>query len=289
MPPTGNLQLTPLSSILENAPIFEVERPLPWWQRLFNLPFVRKALILALLGAAWEFYAWRLNDPLIFPRLSEVIVALFAGFAHGTLFARTVTTLETLLYGYTCGLALAVVLTSFAIASRFGTDLLSTLAAVFNPLPAIALLPLALLWFGIGTKSLVFVVTHSVLWAIALSTLTGFQGVSDTTRMVGANYGLHGISYVCKILIPAAFPSILSGLKTGWAFAWRTLIAAELVFGVTTRSGGLGWYILENRTLLESSNVFAGLLTVIIIGLLVENVVFRTIEERTIRRWGMLR
>jgi NitT/TauT family transport system permease protein len=154
-------------------------------------------------------------------------------------------------------------------------------------LPAIALLPLALLWFGIGTKSLIFVITHSVLWAVALNTLTGFQSVSETTRMVGANYGLRGIGYVCRILIPAAFPSILSGLKTGWAFAWRTLIAAELIFGVTTRSGGLGWYIFENRTLLETTNVFAGLLTVIIIGLIVENVVFRTIEERTVRRWGM--
>jgi NitT/TauT family transport system permease protein len=76
-------------------------------------------------------------------------------------------------------------------------------------------------------------------------------------------------------------------LKTGWAFAWRTLIAAELVFGVASRTGGLGWYIFENRILLETANVFAGLLTIIIIGLIVENVVFRVIEDRTVRRWGM--
>ena len=73
----------------------------------------------------------------------------------------------------------------------------------------------------------------------------------------------------------------------GWAFAWRTLIAAELVFGVSSGSGGLGWFIYENRNQLETANVFAGLFTVILIGLFVENIIFATIERKTIRRWGM--
>ncbi len=105
--------------------------------------------------------------------------------------------------------------------------------------------------------------------------------------MVGRNCGLGGIGFVTKILIPAAFPSILTGLKIGWAFAWRTLIAAELVFGVSSGSGGLGWYIYENKNQLEIPAVFAGLFTVIIIGLVVENLIFHRIEARTIRRWGM--
>jgi NitT/TauT family transport system permease protein len=92
---------------------------------------------------------------------------------------------------------------------------------------------------------------------------------------------------VAYLLIPAAFPSILTGLKIGWAFAWRTLIAAELVFGVSSRSGGLGWFIFENRNQLETASVFAGLFTVIIIGLVVESVIFRGIENATVRRWGM--
>jgi NitT/TauT family transport system permease protein len=104
--------------------------------------------------------------------------------------------------------------------------------------------------------------------------------------MVGRNYGLHGLSYVGRILIPAAFPASPTGLKIGWAFAWRTLIAAELVFR-SSGSGGLGWFIYENKNQLEIANVFAGLFTVIMIGLLVENVIFRTIEQRTVRRWGM--
>jgi NitT/TauT family transport system permease protein len=105
--------------------------------------------------------------------------------------------------------------------------------------------------------------------------------------MVGRNYGLKGPRFVAKILIPAALPSILTGLKIGWAFAWRTLIAAELVFGVSSGKGGLGWYIFENKNMLDIPAVFAGLFTVILIGLLVENVIFRNIEAVTVRRWGM--
>ena len=171
--------------------------------------------------------------------------------------------------------------------SIIGTDLLELLTSMFNPLPAIALLPLALIWFGLGYGSIVFVIIHSVLWAVSLNTHSGFLSVSNTLRMVGRNYGLSGLSYVARILIPAAFPSILTGLKIGWAFAWRTLIAAELVFGVSSGSGGLGWFIYENKNQLEIPNVFAGLLTVIVIGLLVENVIFRVVEARTVRKWGM--
>jgi NitT/TauT family transport system permease protein len=92
---------------------------------------------------------------------------------------------------------------------------------------------------------------------------------------------------VLRILIPAAFPSILTGLKIGWAFAWRTLIAAELVFGASSGQGGLGWFIFQSKNMLEVPQVFAGLLTVILFGLLVENGVFRLLEQRTVVRWGM--
>jgi NitT/TauT family transport system permease protein len=105
--------------------------------------------------------------------------------------------------------------------------------------------------------------------------------------MVGRNYGLRGVPFVVRILIPAAFPSILTGLKIGWAFAWRTLIAAEFIFGVSSGQGGLGWFIFENKNTLNIPEVFAGLLTVILIGLFVQNVIFNQIETRTIRRWGM--
>lgn len=274
---------------VEAGQIGEVERPLSTWERLTNIEWVRKAAILITLAVIWEAYARYVSNELTFPTLVQTMQALWDSTVSGPLLERTFTSLKVLLTGYALGLFIAAVFTTIAVSTRIGTDLLSTLTAMFNPLPAIALLPLALLWFGLGTPSLVFVIVHSVLWAVALNTHTGFLAVSETQRMAGMNYGLRGVRYVLKILIPAAFPSILAGLKIGWAFAWRTLIAAELVFGVSSRSGGLGWFIFENRNQLETANVFAGLTAVIIIGLVVESVVFRTIEMHTVRKWGMQR
>jgi NitT/TauT family transport system permease protein len=183
----------------------------------------------------------------------------------------------------------AFLLTTLAMSSRLGRDLLETLTAMFNPLPAIALLPLALLWFGLGKGSLVFVLMHSVMWPLALNAYAGFRAVPDTLRMAGRNYGLGGLRMVLQILVPAALPAILSGLKIGWAFAWRTLIAAELVFGTTSGKGGLGWYIFQSRNELFTDKVFAGLAAVIVIGLLFEHIVFDAVERLTVRRWGMQR
>jgi len=272
---------------VDSSALGVVEKPLSTFERIYNRGSLRKAAILVVLALIWEIGARLLDNELLFPTFVATNVAFIKGVASGEIVARVLTSLNVLLAGYALGIAVAAVLTAFGVATRIGTDLLETLTAMFNPLPAIALLPIALIWFGLGKGSLIFVLVHSVLWAVALNTHSGFRSVSNTLRMVGRNYGLSGIAYVTKILIPAAFPSILTGLKIGWAFAWRTLIASELVFGVSSGAGGLGWYIYENKNQLDIPNVFAGLFSVILIGLIVENVVFRTIEARTVRRWGM--
>jgi NitT/TauT family transport system permease protein len=262
-------------------------QPLGFWTKLYGNGAARKIALLVLLAAAWELYARALANPLLFPTFTDTVMALAAAIATGEIPGAGLYTLSLLLKGYVAGLVFAALLTAFASVSRIGADLLETLTAMFNPLPSIALLPLALIWFGLGDNSVIFVLVHAVLWAVALNTFAGFRALSPTLRMVGQNYGLSRVGYILRILIPGAFPSILTGLKVGWAFAWRTLIAAELVFGVSSGSGGLGWYIFENKNQLRIPEVFAGLLTVIIFGLFVENVIFRTIERRTVRRWGM--
>jgi sulfonate transport system permease protein len=269
--------------------IGDVERPLSFVERISQNEGVQRLAILLMLVAAWELYARWLNNPLLFPTFTETLLVFWGDIGNGVLIDRTLTSLRTLAIGYAIGLALAALLTTFAVTTTIGTRILSTLTAMFNPLPAIALLPLALIWFGLGIPSLVFVIVHSVLWSVALNTLSGFRSVPETLRMSGRNVGLKGARYVGLILIPAAFPSILSGLKIGWAFAWRTLVAAELVFGVSSRSGGLGWYIFEARNDLDTATVFSGLLTVILIGLFIESVIFRAIEARTVNLWGMQR
>lgn len=275
---------------LPSRPAGEIARTLPAWRRVWGNAGFRKILVVAFVLGAWQAYTviWDVQ-PLVFPSVVDTVRALVASVLDGELLARVWTSMKVLLTGYAIGMGLAGVLTVFAVTTRFGGDVLSTLTAMFNPLPAIALLPLALLWFGLGVGSLVFVLVHSVLWAVALNSHAGFQSVSETQRMVGRNYGLKGVPLVVKIMIPGAFASILTGLKIGWAFAWRTLIAAELVFGASSGGGGLGWFIYENSQNLYTDRVFAGLLAVMLIGVVVENGVFRTIEARTVRRWGMQR
>ncbi len=285
---------------IEKAVIGDIERRLSLWERISNMDPVRKFTVLVTLVVAWELYT-RLGgiNELMFPTFTKTFTALIDALVNAGLLTNIWNSLSLLVTGYVIGISIAAVLVVFGVWTRFGSDLLTTLTAMLNPLPAIALLPLAMIWFGLGNQAVIFTLLHSIIWPVALNTHSGFQGVSETMRMVGRNYGLKGLPYICKILIPAAFPSILTGLRIGWAFAWRTLIAAELVFGGQVmdtsgqlgaeggNAGGLGWIIFQNQMENQTPYVFAGLFTVIIVGIVIENGLFRNVEDRTIRKWGM--
>tara|TARA_Y100001960_G_scaffold328075_1_gene415950 strand:+ start:152 stop:1033 length:882 start_codon:yes stop_codon:yes gene_type:complete len=289
---TTNITIRPefVVDTLETAHDVDVERRLSVFERISNVNAVRKLTILLGLVVIWEVYTWVGEvEPLLFPSFSASAAVLWETVLNGLMLEKVWITMYVLIFGYAAGLFFAALLLIFAVMTRVGSDFLSTMTAMFQPLPAISLLPLAMLWFGLGVPSLVFVTIHSVLWAVALSTHTGFMQVSETLRMVGRNYGLRGIPYVFMILVPAAFSSILTGMKVGWAFAWRTLIGAELVFGAASGEGGLGWMIYEKGDNLDTPYVFAALFTVIVIGLIVENLIFRNVEISTVQKWGMQR
>src|SRR3979490_1839837 len=180
----------------------EVKRKLSLPELLWNDGFVRKAAIIIFLAAVWEAYGTFLDNPLLFPTFHDTIITLFDKVRDGTIPLRAWASLKVLFMGYGAGIVLAAIFTILAISTRIGSDLLETLTSMFNPLPAIALLPLALIWFGLGNGSLVFVLIHSVLWPVSLNTHSGFLGVSQTLRMVGRNYGLRGIPFVWRILVP---------------------------------------------------------------------------------------
>ncbi|MDR6955033.1 NitT/TauT family transport system permease protein [Ancylobacter sp. 3268] len=258
-------------------------------RRVSRTLWFRRLLVLVLLALGWELAARWQNNPILLPSFLEAFAAFRAASLNEGLLAAAGASLTVLLKGYVAAIVIATIIVSIAAANSFVRDALQTVAAMLNPLPAIALLPLALLWFGLGEASLLFVLINAVVWPFALAALQGFEGVPETHRLVGRNYGLTGAAYVRQILIPSALPAIISGMRVGWAFAWRTLIAAELVFGVSSSSGGLGWFIFRARNELYTDRVFAGLATVILIGLLVEAVAFRGLESATVRRWGMLR
>jgi NitT/TauT family transport system permease protein len=260
----------------------------PAWRWSRGSAAIRKLRILVVLLAAWEVGVRALSaNPLLFPPASAVLHAWVVGLFSGEILGYAAQSLLMLVLAMLIAATITLVVVTAATFTQTGHDLLETLTSIFNPLPAVALLPLAVLWFGLGTNSLIFVLVNSVLWPLALNAVTGFATVPPTLLRVGQNLGLSGLGLVRGILLPAAFPYLLTGLKIGWAFAWRTVIAAELVFGVAGDRGGLGWYIYRNRYELNTADVFAGLLTIIAIGLLVESLVFQTIERRTVVRWGM--
>lgn len=248
----------------------------------------RKAGIVLVLILLWEFYTRAFDmNPRLLPKASEVAVNFAGHLASGELFSYAWSTLKVLLLAQVLAVLLATALSGIAVTIRVGRDLLEVLTAMLNPLPAIALLPLAIIWFGLSTKSLLFVVTNAALWPMAVAFLMGLTTTPPTILMVGRNLGLSNLRLVVDILLPSGLPHFITGVKVGWAFGWRTVVAAELVFGTTGGSGGLGWWINQSRFELATATVMSALVAIIIIGLATD-ALFRVLERRTIVRWGMV-
>jgi len=247
-------------------------------------------LILAALALVWEGLArWQDND-LLLPTFTQTARA----FALGHCLRRAAATRARFARGLAARLSAghcrAFLLTTLAVSTRAGRDLLATLTAMFNPLPAIALLPLALLWFGLGRGSPDFRDRAFGDVAAVAHTFGGFQAVARD-----AAHGrpqLRARRHALRAADPGAGGAAGHpfGLEDAWAFAWRTLIAAELVFGISSgaRAAWAGT-IFQNRNELFTDKVFAGLVMVILIGLAVESFVFQTLERVTVRRWGVQR
>lgn len=253
------------------------------WARLPAL--VRYPLVCAVLVAAWHLYAVH-KGPLVMATPWQTVHEFWDGWRDGSLSNTTWTTLRILLQGVGIGAGIAAVLTAFATLSKFGEDVLLFLTAVMNPLPGVAVLPIAMLIFGLSETAIRFVIANATIWPIAIALNTGFKTANQTLVAVGRNVGLSRVRVITDVLTPAALPQAISGLKTAWAFGWRTIIAAELVFGVAGSSGGLGNYINDARQYLLPPKVFAGLLTIAIIGIVFETL-FGRLERLTVVRWGM--
>ena len=247
----------------------------------------RRAAILILLIIAWQLYVTAFHvNPLLVSSPLDVGKAIISGLADGSLLDSTLTTLKILMTAMSIGIVIAAALTTFATWTKFGEDILVLFTSMLNPLPSIAVLPLAILWFGLNTTALVVVIANAVIWPIAINVSMGFRTVNPTFLAVGRNIGLSGWQLVRNVLMPAALPHIISGLKTGWAFGWRTIIAAEMVFGVAGGKGGLGFFINDARYFMRTPEIFAGLVTIAVIGIVLE-LLFVLLERMTVVKWGM--
>ncbi|MEH1780970.1 ABC transporter permease [Nostoc sp.] len=249
----------------------------------------RRGVIFCSLLIFWQLYVWIAQVPaLLIPGPIAVLEVLWHDLLSQKLLQATLSTLSVLCIGMVLGVIVGTALAAFAKVSRFGQDLLIVMSSMLNPLPAIAILPLVMIWFGFTSVSIIIVTAHATTWPIALNTEMGLSTINPTVLMVGKNLGLDGFKLIREIMIPAALPHILTGLRTAWAFGWRTVIAAELMFGSGGATSGLGWQINNSRYFLQTDRVFAGLVVIAILGLAV-NYLFRLIEINTVQKWGMKR
>ena len=226
---------------------------------------------------------------LMFPSLGKIFQSLIKGFSRDGLGAMTLYSLSLIAKGLLIGIVLAFILSGLSIVSKTFYSIYHMVVSLCDLIPGVALLPLAILWMGIGEGTIILIVVHSIIWPMSRSIMDGFRAVLQIYIESGENMGLGKLGLVTGIYIPASFSYILSGIRTGWARAWRGLISAEMIFGTTSSGAGIGWFIFMKRTNVDIAGVFAALLVIIVIGIVVEYGVFHTIEKMTLKKWGMSR
>ncbi len=254
----------------------------PW------LRWAQRAAFLAALAAGWE--AVRLlakPQPQLYPSLATVAASLLDALRAGALPRQIALSLALVLGGLLLGTVAAFALSFAASAHRLLDDLLGLLIAILHPLPGLALLPVVILWVGTGFEAVLLVIVHSVLWPVATSLRAGSRSLPGAWRIVARNLGLGPAARFVRVTVPGIVPFLLAGARIGWSRAWRALISAEMVFGAAGGLGGLGWFVYSRRVFMNTGGLFAGILVVIILGVAVEELGFRTLERLTIERWGV--
>jgi NitT/TauT family transport system permease protein len=235
----------------------------------------------------WEIlFRSQITSELLFPSILDVIAQFWI--RSGELFLRVTVTLRYILYAMAISLFLSFFLTFLSMRSRYVASVMEMILAMMHPLPSVALLPLLIIWFGLGPFSLLIVVLNSALWPIFLNAYTGFRTVHQTYVEVGRNIGLRGLKLFWHVVLPSALPYLITGFEISWARSWRAAIAVELVFGAATTSGGIGWTIYMSYFDIETPLMIAAIFTVAIVGVLAEKLGMENLEKKTVLRWGMI-
>jgi NitT/TauT family transport system permease protein len=243
-------------------------------------------LFFALLVAAWHWaFAAGIWSPVLVPSPESVARYLWEVLRDGTLWDCSVVTMKRLLAGYVIGLLAGVPLGFLTARVQTLRDTLGVLALGLQGLPSVCWVPLALLWFGQTEGAMLFVVVMGTLWSVILATETGVRNVNPLYVRAANTMGSRGLHTWVFVMLPASLPFIVSGMKQGWAFAWRSLMAAEIYVTILT-GFGLGHLLHYGRELNAMEQVVAIMLMIVLIGLLADKVLFSPWEKLLHRRWG---
>ena len=248
--------------------------------------FLPPALAFAMAVIVWESLVragvW---SPVLVPSPLEVVKYLLTGIQDKTLLEASWVTLKRLLLGYSVGVMIGLPLGLLNARFRFCQDTLGLLALGVQTLPSVCFAPLALLWFGQTETAMFFIVVMGSLWSILLATDAGVRSVPPIYARAARTMGSRGWHTWLTVILPAALPFVVGGMKQGWAFAWRSLMAAEIYITILT-GFGLGHLLHYGRELHAMDAVLGIMLVIIAIGLLTDRLIFAPIERFLHRRWG---
>ncbi len=243
---------------------------------------------MAVIIAGLELAArYRLVAVQLFPAPSAVAAKLWQIASTGRILLPLYNSLRALLLALALTVCLVVVMALISRRQAFFRHLFSALAGALNPIPSIAVLPLFLLWFGIGEGTVIATLLHSTIWSFYEELLNGLDSVPPIYQTVADALNMRGLNRFIHLTAPACLAAFLTGLKGAWARAWRALIGVEMIFGTIAASSGLGWFIFESRAFADSPAIVAGLIIIAVFGYLFEYVAFNLIERQTVVKWGM--
>jgi NitT/TauT family transport system permease protein len=243
-----------------------------------------RLLFYALLVAAWQLlFNSGIWQDFILPSPLEVLNSLVTGFQSGLFLQSILASLGRLVLGYAISLGLGLVLGLLIGRVNLLKETVGSLVLGLQSLPSICWLPLAVLWFGLNDRAIIFVVVMGALFSITLGVESGVRDTSPIYLKAARNLGTRGIALYTQVVFPAAFPTILNGLKQGWSFAWRSLMAGELLYNVVS----LGNLLQNGRDLLDSAQVVGVMLLIIAIGMTIDALIFAPLERLTRSRWGL--
>lgn len=232
------------------------------WQVLFN-------------SAIWQDF--------ILPSPLEVSQSIVTGFQGNFYLQSILASLARLGIGYAISLTLGLILGLLIGRFNLLKETVGSLVLGLQGLPSICWLPLAILWFGLNDQAIIFVVIMGALFSITLGVDAGVRNLPPVYLKAARNLGTRGLALYTEVIFPAAFPTILSGLKQGWSFAWRSLMAGELLYNTTS----LGNLLETGRDLLDSAQVVSVMLLIIVIGVTIDALIFGPLERLTRARWGL--
>jgi NitT/TauT family transport system permease protein len=246
--------------------------------------FLKQLVFYGVVLGLWQgLAALKLWPPYLFPTPAGVFDALRVGFSEHTFWIGIVVSMKRMLAGYVLSVLLGTVLGFVLSQSDFLEETLGRLVVSVQSMPSICWLPLAILWFGLSEKAILFVVVMGSLLSISMNVEAGLGNVPRIYAMAGRNLGASGIRLFLYVLLPASLPHLVAGLKQGWAFAWRSLLAGEMIF-VTL---GLGQLLMLGRDLNDISQVVAVMVLIIAVGFVIDGFLFRILEQSLRQKWGL--